>query len=226
MQITKDYQGKGREGLTSLSACVIMNYKKGKEEPNMFFLKKKRENENIETTLKEYLSQTSDMYRQENSATGEILDRIQNEQVEMQNFLRKKMETLDDFLDQLQEDKEADDELKELQEKSSEREKKLCQLISIYSEQLHTIEEFLSDKEGWHEQFRMMSQKRKQVGSLAQIQEIGTVGEPFNYRLHDIIKTEETDQETVDGIISRVYAPGLLYQGQVIKKAQVCVYKK
>ena len=63
------------------------------------------------------------MYRQENSATGEILDRIQNEQAEMQNFLRKKMETLDDFLDQLQEEKEADDELKELQEKSSEREK-------------------------------------------------------------------------------------------------------
>lgn len=79
----------------------------------------------------------------------------------MQNFLRKKMETLDDFLDQLQEEKEADDELKELQEKSSEREKQLCQLISIYSEQLHTIEEFLSDKEGWHEQFRMMSQKQK-----------------------------------------------------------------
>ena len=48
----------------------------------MFFLKKKRENENIETTLKEYLSQTSDMYRQENSATGEILDRIQNEQAD------------------------------------------------------------------------------------------------------------------------------------------------
>ena len=178
----------------------------------MFFLKKKRENENIQTILKEYLSQASDMYRQENSATGEILDRIQNEQAEMQNFLRKKMETLDDFLDQLQEEKEADDEIKELQKKSSEREKQLCQLISIYSEQLHTIEEFLSDKEGWHEQFRMMSQKRKQVGSLAQIQEIGTVGEPFNYRLHDIIKTEETDQETVDGIISRVYAPGLLYQ--------------
>ena len=58
------------------------------------------------------------MYRQENSATGEILDRIQNEQAEMQNFLRKKMETLDDFLDQLQEEKEADDEMKELQEKS------------------------------------------------------------------------------------------------------------
>lgn len=131
----------------------------------MFFLKKKRENENIQTTLKEYLSQASDMYRQENSATGEILDRIQNEQAEMQNFLRKKMETLDDFLDQLQEEKEADDEIKELQKKSSEREKQLCQLISIYSEQLHTIEEFLSDKEGWHEQFQMMSQKRKQVKS-------------------------------------------------------------
>lgn len=58
----------------------------------MFFLKKKRENENIQTILKEYLSQASDMYRQENSATGEILDRIQNEQAEMQNFLRKKME--------------------------------------------------------------------------------------------------------------------------------------
>ena len=89
----------------------------------MFFLKKKRENENIQTTLKEYLSQASDMYRQENSATGEILDRIQNEQAEMQNFLRKKMETLDDFLDQLQEEKEADDEIIELQKKSSEREK-------------------------------------------------------------------------------------------------------
>lgn len=102
------------------------------------------------------------------------------------------METLDDFLDQLQEEKEADDEMRELQKKSSEREKKLCQLISIYSEQLHAIEEFLSDKEGWHEQFRMMSQKRKQIGSLAQIQEIGTVGEPFNYKLHDIIISSGT----------------------------------
>jgi len=55
VQITKDYQAIGREGLTSLSACVIMNYKKDKEELNMFFLKKKRENENIETTLKKYL---------------------------------------------------------------------------------------------------------------------------------------------------------------------------
>ena len=36
----------------------------------MFFLKKKRENENIETTLKEYLSQTSDMYRQDTERTG------------------------------------------------------------------------------------------------------------------------------------------------------------
>ena len=30
----------------------------------MFFLKKKRENENTKTILREYLSQTSDMYRQ------------------------------------------------------------------------------------------------------------------------------------------------------------------
>lgn len=58
-------------------------------------------------------------------------------------------------------------------------------------------------REGWHEQFRMMSQKRKQVGSLAQIQEIGIVGEPFNYRLHDIIKTEETDQETQSVVTSK-----------------------
>ena len=47
-------------------------------------------------------------------------------------------------------------------------------------------------REGWHEQFRMMSQKRKQIGSLAQIQEIGTVGEPFNYKLHDIIISSGT----------------------------------
>ncbi len=217
---------KGREGLTSLSACVIMNYKKDKEEERMFFLKKRTENENAESIIKEQLSQLSDTCRQESADTKKALDEMQRQQMEMQKFLRKKMETLDDFLDQLEEEKETQAEAGELHKEACEREMQLCQLIGIYSEQMHAIEGLLADKEGWNEQFRLMDQKRKQLCGLAQIQETGNVGEPFDYRLHEIIKTEEADQDKPEGIISQVHAPGLLYQGQVIKKAQVCVYRK
>lgn len=192
----------------------------------MFFLKKRTENVITESIIKEQLSQLSDTCRQENADTKKALDKMQQQQMEMQKFLRKKMETLDDFLDQLEEEKETQEEAEELRKEASEREIQLCQLIGIYSEQMHTIEALLADKEGWNEQFLLMGKKRKQLCGLAQIQETGNIGEPFDYRLHEIIKTEETDQDKLEGIISQVYVPGILYRGKIIKKAQVCVYRK
>lgn len=192
----------------------------------MFFQKKKQENKNLESMLEHYLSQLSETHKQESSDTRKALADLQNEQIEMQQFLRKRMETLDDFLDELQEEKETKDETEEIRNAAADREKQLCQLICIYSEQMHALEESLSDKEGWKEQFSMMRQKRNQFCGLAQIQETGNAGEVFEYHIHDIIETEHTDQEKMEGIVSKVYFPGLLYQGKIIKKAQVCVYKK
>lgn len=192
----------------------------------MFFQKKKQENKSLESMLEDYLTQFSETHKRESSDTRKALADLQNEQMEMQQFLRKRMETLDDFLDELQEEKETKDETKDIQNAAADREKELCQLICIYSEQMHALEESLSDKEGWKEQFSMMRQKRNQFCGLAQIQETGNVGEVFEYHIHDIIETERTDQEKMEGIVSKVYSPGLLYQGKIIKKAQVGVYKK
>ena len=194
----------------------------------MFFMKKRQEseNKNTETILKEYLTQMSEMHKQENSDIRKMLEEMKQEQTDMQKFLRKRMETLDDFLDELQEEKEIEAEKEQTENIAADREKKLCQLIGIYSEQLHTLEEILSEKEGWKEQFFMMKQKRNPFCGLAQIQETGNVGEVFDYRLHEIIETKETDQENQEGVIAKVYVPGFMYRGEIIKKAQVCVYKK
>lgn len=194
----------------------------------MFFIKRRQESENqsTETILKEYLAQMSEMHKQENSDIRKILEEMKQEQTDMQKFLRKRMETLDDFLDELQEEKEIKEEKEQTENAAAGREKKLCQLIAIYSEQLHTLEEILSEKEGWKEQFSIMKQKRNPFCGLAQIQETGNAGEVFDYRLHEIIETKETDQEEQEGMIAKVYVPGLIYQGKIMKKAQVCVYKK
>lgn len=194
----------------------------------MFFIKKRQESEkqNIETILKEYMVQISEMYKQENSDSKRMLEEIKQEQTDMQKFLRKRMETLDDFLDELQEEKEIEAEKEQTENAATDREKKLCQLIGIYSEQLHILEEILSEKEGWKEQFSIMKQKRNPFCGLAQIQETGNAGEAFDYRMHEIIETKETDQENQEGIIAKVYVPGFMYQGKIMKRAQVCVYKK
>ena len=197
----------------------------------MFFLKKRQQNEknesqSTEVILKEYLQQISATQEQKNSYIEKSLEEMKNSQLEMQKFLRKRMETLDDFLDELQEAKETEEEKEKTENAAADREKQLCQLIGVYSEQLYTLEEILSEKEGWKEQFSMMKQKRNPLCGLAQIQETGNVGESFDYRLHEIIETKETDQESREGMIAKVYVPGLMYQGKIIKKAQVCVYKK
>lgn len=194
----------------------------------MFFIKRKQESENqsTETILKEYLTQVTEMQKQENSGIRKMLEEMKQEQIDMQKFLRKRMETLDDFLDELQGEKEIREEKEQAENVAADREKKLCQLIGIYSEQLHILEEILSEKEGWKEQFAMMKQKRNPFCGLAQIQETGNAGEAFDYRLHEIIETKETDQENQEGVIAKVYVPGFMYQGKIMKKAQVCVYKK
>ena len=154
------------------------------------------------------------------------LIKSESSQEETGKLLRRQTETINDFLDEMQEEREEEEEKGTALKAASDREKKLCELIGIYEEQLHLLEEQLVSSDGWKDQICLMRQKRKQAGKLAQLQETGEEGEPFDYLLHEAVETADTEEEKQDSCIAKVYTPGFVYQGKVMRKAKVVVYRR
>lgn len=142
-------------------------------------------------------------------------------QQQVQKSLRKSMESVEDLADTIE---EAVSQKEEKIDSASEL--ALCNVLDIYMEQLWMLEDALSEDDEWKKQFAIMNQKRQVIERLAAVQQTGNPGEQFDYRFHEVLQTEDTVEEAKEGVISKMYAPGLVYHGEVIKKAKVCVYRR
>ncbi len=151
----------------------------------------------------------------------EQLAEILKMQQQMQKSLRKSMESVEDLADTIE---DAVSQKEETIDSSSEL--ALCNVLNIYMEQLWLLEDTLSEDDEWKKQFAIMKQKRQAIERLAAVQQTGNPGEQFDYRFHEILQTEDTTKEAKEGVIAKMYAPGLVYHGEVMKKAKVCVYRR
>ena len=131
------------------------------------------------------------------------------------------MESVEDLADTIE---ESVSQKEEPLDTSSEL--ALCNVLGLYMDQLWLLEDALSKDDEWKKQFAIMNQKRQSLERLAAVQQTGNPGEYFDYRFHEILQTENTTEEAKEGVIAKMYAPGLVYRGEVIKKAKVCVYRR
>lgn len=162
-----------------------------------------------------------------NLNTQKILDELREDSQKNQKDIKRLSRTIEDFLDELQEDREQIQEEKERQRETSAREDKLLELVQLYHEQMELLEQWIY-KEGngaWRQQYDMLKGQVEAEKSVCAIETVGKAGERVDYRLHEVIEAVETDMAEQEGTVAQVYQHGILYHGQVIKKAKVQAYR-
>ena len=153
-----------------------------------------------------------------------------------QKMIRRLSDTVEDFLDTYQEENEA---LRRYMEAAAEnikkQEQKLLGLIGLYQEHIELVEEWIAEhmpagsegaQEAWRQQHQILKEKLVTEGRFCMIDSIGMPGEVVDYRLHEVIEAIDADKEEQGGKVAKIFRQGMIYQGNVIKKARVQAYKK
>jgi len=73
------------------------------------------------------------------------------------------------------------------------------------------------------EGIRAIDQKLMRTLADAGLQVVNPIDEPFNPELHEAIATERALSPEDDHLIAKVYQPGYLFQGQLLRAARVVV---
>lgn len=149
--------------------------------------------------------------------------------------LRSLSDTMEDFLDSLQDEDGKNRYLEQELADAKKREQGLLSLIGLYREQMELFEQWFAGqetgadgdaREAWHQQYAMLKGKIVAEGRLCAVETTGVPGEPVDYRLHEILQAVEPETKEQEGTVARVCSQGLVYQGAVVKKARVFVYAK
>lgn len=163
-----------------------------------------------------------------NLCTDKILDTLHGDMQKSQKDFKRLSQTVEDFLEELQEEQDRAHEEIKCQKETSEREAKLLALVQLYQEQMELLEQWVY-KDGsasWRQQYDMLKGRIEAEKSVCAIESVGAAGEYVDYRLHEVVEAVGADTDGQEGTVAQVYRTGMLYHGQVLKKAQVQAYKR
>lgn len=156
---------------------------------------------------------------------------------ELLQVQQKKQENVsnavEDLLDEWSERNELAEEYKEQLENREECTKQflsLVQLLLLQNRLLQNeIEKMYSQNDtglqAWKQQAELLEQQTQNAMSQCQIQLFGAEGQAVDGACHQVLEAIDTDDPTKHSRIAKVHEPGILYQGNVIKKATVTAYK-
>lgn len=156
---------------------------------------------------------------------------------ELLQVQQKKQENVsnavEDLLDEWGERNELAEEYKEQLENREECTKQflsLVQLLLLQNRLLQNeIEKMYSQNDtglqAWKQQAELLEQQTQNAMSQCQIQLFGAEGQAVDGACHQVLEAIDTDDPTKHSRIAKVHEPGILYQGNVIKKATVTAYK-
>lgn len=206
----------------------------------MFFEKKRTQQikESVQEVLEETLhKQEQNQLEQQMGQHHQVCESIEKNQ----KMIRKLSDTIEDFLDTLQEDNDETKQFQQSLKESAEREQRLVGLIALYQEQMNLLEQWINTQadgnidsnehskeaiQAWRQQYNMLKGQVSAESRLCAIENIGVEGESVDYRLHEVLQAIEAEEKEQEGMVAKVYSSGMLYKGKVIKKARVTAYKK
>lgn len=162
-----------------------------------------------------------------------LTGRIQAEKEESVRLLRRQSGSLEDILEELQRQGEEKGQAREQLQELRKREKALAELCCFLSGQKEMILRQLLEegvlpedvRAGWLKQAELMEQEAGRLERQCTLQKIGVCGEKVDYDGHDILSVLPTSRREEDGTVAQVFSRGCYYQGHILKKAQVAVYK-
>lgn len=183
--------------------------------------------------LDDALQQDREFAGQQAARDGQISELLGKNQ----KTLRSLSDTVEDFLDTLQEQDEKQRQAGQKQAAAEEREQRLVTLLALYQEQMELVEQWITEQdrepnrnreslEAWKQQYAMLKGKINTESRFCTVEYTGAAGEPVDYRLHEVLQAIEPGTPEQEGTVEKVCSQGMLYQGNVIRKARVIAYRK
>ncbi len=189
----------------------------------------------VEEVLTEVLRQQSREMDAQQAGQVQQFNEMMDMMEKNQKAVRGLSDTVEDFLDTLQEENEERQRLGEEYARAKEREQGLLRLLGLYQEQAELFEQWLSAQnqengdaalEAWKQQQVILKGKLAAESRLCAVERTGLAGELVDYRIHEVLQAVEPDTKEQEGTVAKVYSQGMLYQGAVIRKARVAAYRK
>lgn len=185
----------------------------------MFFKKKE---EAAFGRLEEKMKSLEDSIASENRQFADLTEKISR----LQTTVQKHDMAMEDLLEEWEERRSDEKEVKERSREQEQNEHRLLALFEAYQEQFWSLRRFANTKdEAWSAQMDLMEQNLDHCRRLCGIDMIDKCGEIVDCDLHEVIQTTETKDADKDRRIATVYGCGYLYKGKVKKKARVAVYR-
>lgn len=133
---------------------------------------------------------------------------------------------IEDLLDEWEDKKSDEEDVKEQLMEASQTEKLLLALFEAYQEQFWNLRHYAASKdETWTAQLALMEKNLERFRRSCAISVIQDCGVHVDYDLHEIIEALDTKDPAQDKTIAEIYRCGYLYKGKVQKKAQACAYR-
>lgn len=183
-----------------------------------------------EVVMEAFRRQSQEFVQQRDAQTTFL-----NEMTEKnQKAVRKLSDTVEDFLDTLQEEDEEQRQSQQNLQAVKNREQNLLELVGLYQQQMELFEQWITGqdetnevaREAWKQQYSMLKGKILTESSLCAMEYIGVAGEFVDYRLHEVLQAVEPELREQEGTVAKVYSQGMIYQGAVIRKAKIAAYRK
>lgn len=185
----------------------------------------------VNEVVTEAFRQQSQEFAQQQDAQTIFLNEMAEKN---QKSIRRLSDTVEDFLDTLQEEDEEQRQSQHNLKVVKNQEQNLLELLGLYQQQMELFEQWITGqdetnevtREAWKQQYSMLKGKILTESSLCAIEYIGVTGELVDYRLHEVLQAVDPELKEQEGTVAKVYSQGMLYQGTVIRKARVAAYRK
>lgn len=133
---------------------------------------------------------------------------------------------LEDCLDALEEQQEEKRGSQKQIRKLAAEQEKLLKLLTVYREQLWGMERYAEKNDpGWLQQLGLVEKAAEGSRLSCGIAWIEEAGVQVDYELHDVIEARAVSDGQLDMRVAEVYSPGVIWQGEVKKKARVAAYR-
>lgn len=192
----------------------------------IFSFYKKNEKEAAETVFRQKTEESLAKLAKEVKQGQELLEKLSQDVRQAGSDVRRHDMALEDCLEALEEQQEAEKQGQKQVRKLEAEQEKLLKLLAVYQEQLWGMKRYAEQKDpAWLTQLELVEKAAEGSRLSCGIAWIEETGVQVDYELHEVIEARAVSQEQMDMRVAEVYSPGMICQGSVRKKARVAAYR-
>lgn len=192
----------------------------------IFSFNKNNEKEAAETVFRQKTEESLAKLAKEVKQGQELLEKLSQDVRQAGSDVRRHDMALEDCLEALEEQQEAEKQGQKQVRKLEAEQEKLLKLLAVYQEQLWGMKCYAKQKDpAWLTQLELVEKAAEGSRLSCGIAWIEETGVQVDYELHEVIEARAVSQEQMDMRVAEVYSPGMICQGSVRKKARVAAYR-